>query len=141
MDKLIVETEKFVKKVPSLPQNIKDFLAKFAPWGALITVVLLVPAILTIVGFSSYFGVWGVRGSRGFSYFYAPTLVFMGVYVVLRAMSIKGLFARSIKGWNMFFYSILAYFVYAVVSGDIFGGLINAAISLYLAFQIKEYFK
>ncbi|MFA6981556.1 MAG: hypothetical protein WC243_00840 [Patescibacteria group bacterium] len=143
MDKLINEVDKVVKKAPPLPTNVREFLVKFAPWAAVITVVLSVPAFLALLGMGSYFGALGMRGYLygGMSAWTILVLVFLGLDLVLRGLSIPGLFAKSAKGWNLYFYSILLYFVYAVLSRDIFGGLITTAISLYLAFQIREYFK
>ena len=66
---------------------------------------------------------------------------FLVLNVVLRGLSIQPLFAKSIKGWDLFFYATLLYFVYAILKFDIAGGIINTLISLYLLFQIKEYYK
>lgn len=143
MKKLIDEIDKYVKKVPALPANIKDLLVQFAPWAAILSVVVAIPAVLSIFGMSSYLSAYGMGG-----YFFARwgmrytlMVAFLIANLVLRGLSIKGLFVKSIKGWNFLFYSILLYFVYAIFTFDIVGGIISTLISLYLIFQIRESYK
>lgn len=143
MDKLIKTIDEYNKKVPALPANIKELLVQFAPWGAIITVALSIPTILSIFGVGSYLGMYGMRGyffaNVGTRYFIV--VAFLIANLVLRGLSIPGLFAKSIKGWNLFFYSILLYAVYSLINYDILGGLISTLISLYLTFQVREYYK
>lgn len=143
MKKLIDEIDKYVKKVPALPANIKELLVQFAPWAAILSVVVAIPAVLSIFGMGSYLSAYGMGG-----YFFARwgmrytlMVAFLIANLVLRGLSIKGLFAKSIKGWNFLFYSILLYFVYAIFTFDIVGGIISTLISLYLIFQIRESYK
>ncbi len=143
MKKLIEEIDKYVRRVPALPENIKELLVDFAPWAALLSVVIAIPAVLSILATSSYYGVHGKE-----EYFFAHwgmrftlIVVFLVANLVLRGLSIKGLFAKSIKGWNFLVYSILLYFVYAIFTFNIVGGTIGTLISLYLIFQIRESYK
>ena len=143
MKKLIDEVDKYVKKVPALPANIKGLLVQFAPWAAILSVIVSIPSILSIFGMGSYLSAYGMGG-----YFFAHwgmrytlMVIFLIANLVLRGLSIKGLFAKSIKGWNLLFYSILLYFVYAIFTFDIVGGIIGTAISLYLIFQIRQSYK
>jgi len=143
MDKLIKTIDEYNKKVPALPANIRELLVQFAPWGAIITVALSIPTVLAIFGVGSYLGMYGVRGyffaNVGFRYMIV--MAFLIANIVLRGLSIPGLFAKSKKGWTLFFYSILLYAVYSLINFDIVGGIISTLISLYLAFQVKEYYK
>lgn len=149
MKKLIDEIDKYVKKVPALPANIKELLVQFAPWVAILSIVVAIPALLAVLDTGSYYGTYGMMGNyrtRG-SYFanwgirYTLMVAFLIANLVLRGLSIKGLFAKSIKGWNFLCYSILLYFVYAIFTFDIIGGIISTAISLYLIFQIRKSYK
>ncbi len=142
-DKLIKEIDKYVKKTPPLPENIKELVVQLAPWLAVISVVFLLPALFTFFGIGTYFGYYGFRG-YGVVHWgmrYTIMIVFFIANLVLRGLSISGLFDRSIKGWNYLFYSILLYFVYSIFNFDIVGGIITTLISLYLAFQVKSYYK
>ncbi|MFH1899478.1 MAG: hypothetical protein ABIJ82_03395 [Patescibacteria group bacterium] len=143
MKKLIEEIDKYVRRVPALPENIKELLVDFTPWIAILSVAVAIPNVLSILAISSYYGVhgredyffahWGIR--------FTLIVVFLVANLVLRSLSIKGLFAKSEKGWNYLFYSILLYFVYAIFTFNIVGGSIGTAISLYLIFQIRESYK
>jgi hypothetical protein len=140
MDKLIKTIDEYVKKAPVLPANIKELLVQFAPWGAILTIAISLPTILSIFGLSSYLGAYGfMYGNVGARYMIV--IAFLIANMILRGISIPGLFAKSMKGWTFFFYSILLYAVYSIVNYDIIGGLISTLISLYLAFQVKEYYK
>jgi len=140
MDKLIKTIDGYVKKAPTLPANIKELLVQFAPWGAIITIAISIPTILSIFGIGSYLGAYGFMYG-GLGPRYMIVIAFLIANAVIRGLSIPGLFAKSIKGWNLFFYSILLYAVYSLINYDIIGGLITTLISLYLAFQVKEYYK
>jgi hypothetical protein len=60
----------FGQKAPQLPGKAKEFLVKIAPWLAIIGVVLAIPAILAVFGFSrfafSMMGSYGYMGYNGF---------------------------------------------------------------------------
>jgi hypothetical protein len=149
MKKLIDEIDKYVKKVPALPKNIKDLLVQFAPWAAILTIVLSIPALLAVLDAGSYYSTYGMIGGYGarggffasWGIRYTLMVVFLVANLVLRGLSIKGLLAKTIQGWNFLFYSVLLYFVYAIFTFDIIGGIISTAISLYLIFQIRESYK
>lgn len=143
MNKLIETIDKYVKKVPALPQNIKSLIVQFAPWAAIITVLVSIPSILAIFGAGSYLTAYGLGGGffSHWTFGYTLMIVFMIANLALRALSIKGLFSRSKGGWMLLFYSILLYFVYSIFSYNIIGGIISTLISLYLAFQVRESYK
>jgi hypothetical protein len=140
MKKLIDEIDKYVKKAPPLPANIKELLVQFAPWLAILTVLTSLPAILSILRMGTYVGAYGGYYA-GWGMRYTLMVIFLIANVALRAFSIKGLFAKSINGWNYLFYSILLYLVYAVFTFDIIGGLVSTLVSLYLIFQIRTSYK
>jgi len=147
MDKLIETIDSYVKKVPALPENIKEMIVKFAPWIAIITIVISAPALLSLFGFSSYMHTMGmgryVYSTLGTGYVirYRLMQVFLVANLVLRGLSIPGLFARSTKGWMFMFYSVLLYAGYSVVTFDIVGGILSTIISLYFLFQVRSYYQ
>src|SRR3990172_1763161 len=101
--------EYLVKKAPALPANFKEMLVKFAPYLAIIGVVISVPALLTLLGASAmlsssmYYAVYGA----GLGYGYYLSIAFLIAVVALEALAIPGLFAKSKKGWNLLFYATL----------------------------------
>jgi hypothetical protein len=128
-----------VKKAPALPENVKGVLVTFAPWITIIVLVLSLPALLAIFGLGSMFpyAMFGVR--LGMAYYIS--LLFLLITVVLQAMSIQGLMAKSKRGWNLVFYSILVNAIYSLLTGNVAGLIIGSLISLYIAFQIRSYYK
>lgn len=139
--------EEYLKeKAPSLPQNWKEFLVKIAPY-------------LTIVGV--FFGVLGFLGLLGLGAFLFPVSTFGGlvtgrpflglsylinllifvVTLIFQIISIPYLFKRQRKGWQYLYLAVLLNAVSSLISFDILGLIIGSGLSLYLLFQVKEYYK
>lgn len=144
MNGLITTLDTYLgKKAPALPLNIKDLIVKIAPWLVIIGVVLTIPTILAFFGLgafmmSSPYGGYALANS-GITYTLA--IVFLAVTAVMRGLAIPGLLAKTKSGWMMLFYSTIVSLVYSILSFDIVGGLLGAPISLYLLFQVREYYK
>lgn len=132
-----------VKKVPALPKNIKELLVQFAPWITIVAIVFSLPVILAFLGLGAMFYAVSYPGygmaAAGFNYTLA--IIFLIISLVLMGLSVPGLFARSKKGWNMVYYSILVSAVYSLISFNFFSLIIGTLISLYLIFQVREYYK
>lgn len=138
----IAELEKtlelyLVKKAPALPKNVKETLVKYSPWITLIVLVLSLPALMD--GFSLGLSNSILRQILGPGHYI--TLIFLLITVVLQGMSIKGLFVRAKSGWSLVFYSILVSAVYNLLLGNWGGLIIGTAVSLYIVFQVREYYK
>jgi hypothetical protein len=144
MNNLLTTLDTYLaKKAPALPLNIKEILVKFAPWLTILGVILSIPAILGFFGLgalmmSTPYGAYGLANS-GLTYTLA--IIFLGVTTVMRGIAIPGLLAKTKSGWMMLFYSTLVNLVYSILSFDIIGGLLGALISLYLLFQVREFYK
>jgi hypothetical protein len=140
MDELVKTLDLYlVKKAPALPKKAKDVLVTYSPWIALLVLLFSLSGFFALFGLGSMFysPLFGPR----LSFTYELSLAFLLVTTVLRGMSIKGLMERKKSGWNLVFYSILVSAVYSLLSGDIGGLVIGTVISLYIAFQIREYYK
>jgi hypothetical protein len=133
----------FLKKAPALPINIKKLLVQFAPWISVLAVIMTLPTIFGLLGLRGMFsssvmgGYWMARAGFG----YSLSMIFLVITLILRGLSIPGLFSRSISGWNMLYYSIFVSAVYSLLNMDIIGLIVGTVISLYFAFQVKEYYK
>lgn len=132
----------FNKKAPALPAGVKEFLVNIAPWIVLISVVISLPAVLALIGISSF-----VMPMAAYMTYPAATgtmwmvaSAFLVITIVLEALAIPGLFKRSKQGWNLVFYSALVSVVFNVVSLNLIGGIIGALISFYLLFQLKSHY-
>ena len=138
--------EYMVEKAPfHIPMNVKEIIAKVAPYLILVLAVLAIPALIAALGITAAFTPVAMMGG----YHYGP-LVMIGavislVAVVVELMAVPGLFKRTHKGWRLAFYASLislvaSVFSYNPISGLIWG-LIGAIIGWYLLFQIKALYK
>jgi len=129
-----------VKKAPALPQNIKEVIVNFAPWITLILIVLAAPALMALFGLGTFFSPF--RHLAGYRYGFAGnlSLLVLAVGLVFEAIAIPGLFKRTIASWRLVFYASLVNGVYSLLSGSIGNLIIGMGISLYILFQVKEYY-
>lgn len=141
--------EYLVKKAPSLPSGLKDFIVMLTPWFAILSVIGLAYSVLAYflvsmlslgitMPYSNYPG-YGMSGMYGIVF-----LVVSIIQIALLAMAINGLFNKQLKAWRLLFYSSLVSVVASVVTfsfGSILMSLIGAVISLYFLFQIRAYYK
>jgi hypothetical protein len=133
--------EYLVKKAPALPANIKELLVNFAPWIIIISIILAVPAILAVLGFGTLFAPLGYVFRARLGLLYILSIIFLLVTLLIRVMALPGLFNRTRKAWNLLYYSVLLNAVYSLLTVSIVGFLLGTLISLYLLFQVKEYYK
>lgn len=123
--------EYFGKKAPNLPQNIKEILVKIAPYLVILFVIFSIPTILTI------FGLGGLSTS---STVWISLLLLIPI-VILEAMAIPGLFARSIKAWRYLFWAQLISAASSLLQYNIVGAVIGVIIGFYLLFQVRSLYK
>lgn len=134
--------EYLVKKAPALPANIKSLLVQWAPWVALVAVVLGVPGVLAFFGlgamlYTSPYGGYMVAHSLT----YTLAIVVLVVSLVVRGLSVPGLMKRTKSGWNLLYYSTLISAGYSLLAFDFVGLIVGTLVSLYLVFQVKESYK
>lgn len=129
-----------VKKAPALPPNFKDLIVKFAPWIILISAVLILPGLLTLLGFNSLLH----YNNLYFSYRPGPTytlsLILSAGAFALEILAIRGLFAQKLSAWRFVFYASLVSAVSTLLSGNLVSALVSLIISLYVLFQVKSYY-
>ncbi len=127
----------FGQKAPQLPGKAKEFLVKIAPWLAIIGVVLAIPAILAVFGFSRFaFSMMGSYGYMGYNGFGAAW-IFLLAGAILNALAIPGLRKRSMAGWNFVFYGVLVSGLQNLLMMNIVGMIISLAIGFYILFQVR----
>lgn len=119
----------FVKKAPALPENAKEIIVKFAPYVSIVAVVMSALGLLSL-----NFIFIGTAFSSLSILVWIISLIFEG-------LSIPGLFSRKISGWNFVFYGVLTSALYFLITFNLVNLVIGSAISLYLIFQVKSYYK
>lgn len=144
--KMLVELENklaevFTKKLPALPEGIKEGIVKYGPYITVVMMILTVPAILAIIGIgmaaTPFAFLGGFRGGLG----YIVSMLFGLVMLVLEIMAISGLFKRQKKAWKLLFYISLIQATLNILRFDLGGLIIGTGISWYVLFQIKSYYK
>ena len=134
-------SEYLVKKAPALPANIKEAIVNFAPWVTLVVLILTLPVVLAVFGLGAFFAPFSFLGGITAGTNYLLTILFSGVQLVLEAMAIPGLFKKSRAAWNLVFYAALVGAVQNIVTFNLGGLLIGTLLSLYILFQVREYYK
>ena len=131
--------EVFIKKLPAMPDKIKEIIVKYGPYLALICIILSIPALLALAGIGVV-APWAIMGKINYG-MTAISLVFGILIIVLEIMAIKGLFARKMKAWKLMFYISLISAVSNLLKFDLGGLIIGTGISWYILFQIRSYYK
>lgn len=139
LDKVLIEY--LVKKVPPLPESVKEFLVKYGPWIMLVLGILALPAILAAFGLGALFGGMAITAGFRIGLNYQLTMLLALVQVGLEFAAIPGLLKRQLQGWKLAFYGTLLGGVVSLVSFNIIGLLIGTGLGLYILYQIKSYYK
>jgi len=133
------------KKAPALPENIKEIIVSFAPYLAIIGIVISLPAIVAILGIGTMMGPFtaflGASYTMSYGVGYYVGVVGLIISAVLDGLAIKGLFKRSMGAWRLMYYSSLVSFVASILQGSFSGALIGLLIGLYILFQVKSKYK
>ena len=143
----VILEEYLVEKVPfQLPKNVKEIIVKFAPYLAIIGVVMGIPGVLALLGAGTILAPLGLVGGmmtgRPFlGLGYIVSVVFLGVMILLEGLAIPGLFSRSKKAWTYLYWSALVGVLQNIISFNVGGLVIGGLISMYFLFQVKEYYK
>lgn len=138
-------------KVPfKLPKSVQDVLVQFGPWITLIVAVVSLPAIFAIFGVSAVVSYYGVLAGVTYTPMHYIAVVVLAVQIVLMFVAISPLLKRQRKGWQLLFYASTISVAYSLFDSlgsgyfAVFGliwGLIGAAISYYVIFQIRAHYK
>lgn len=131
----------FGKKAPVMPENIKELIVKYSPYIAIAVLVFSLPALLFAFGLTSvampFAYMNGVRSGFSFSITSLITLAAL----VFQIIAIPGLLKRTKQSWKYMFYASLISLLSSLLSLDLGSLIIGGAISFYILFQIKSYYK
>lgn len=141
---LVGMLEKWFAKAPNLPTNIREVLVKIAPIIAIIFGVLGLIGSLAGLGLltflSPFMAMQGAYGVSTYSGGFLTALIWL-ISSVLMLAAFPGLKNRSIKGWNMLFWSEAVSLLSSLIALNIISAIIGALIGFYILFQIKSYYK
>lgn len=129
------------QKAPALPKNIKEIIVKFSPYIILIMLIISLPAILAVLGIGTLLTPFSYLGGIHYGFTYILGLVVLAVSLVLEVIALPGLFKQKKQAWNLIYYSTLINAVHSLLIFNLGSLIIGTLISLYILFQIKEYYK
>lgn len=147
MGNFLAEVEHFLKtylydKAPfHFPPHVREWIVKYGPWIDLILLVLALPVIFAAFSISLF--------ALPFAAAFSPFGSVMGILhwaiilatFVLEIIALPGLFHRSLRSWYLIYYASLLSGVIQLITGNIVGALVGTAITVYVLFQIKSYYK
>jgi hypothetical protein len=133
--------EFFIKKLPSMPENIKEIIVKYGPYLIVIMMILMVPAILAVMGIGVAATPLALMAGPRHGFALLISAIFGLLMIVLELMAIKGLFKRELKAWKLLFYISLIQAFSSLIRFDLGGLIIGSGISWYILFQIRSYYK
>lgn len=144
-ENLVKALEPTFKKLPHLPKSIVKVLVAIAPWLALIGGIAgVLSTLFTFIGSRQ---LYGFMGSWGINPFYLQlSLICTLISSIVAIIAFKDLKAEKYQGWlYLLWISLLSIAVNVIgvlfYPGSIIGMLISAAISLYILFEIKAWYK
>jgi hypothetical protein len=130
------------KKLPQLPPGLKEFIVKFGPYLIALSVIFSALALLTSFGVGGLaLGYYGYSAYSLSSYYGMVNVATLAAMVILQGLALSGLFKRTRSGWQYMFYANLAGIVGNLLMTSIAGALVGGALSLYITFQVREYYK
>ena len=133
--------EIFTKKVPALPENIKEIIVKYSPYVVLVILIFTLPLILSLFGIGAILLPASFLGGIGSGISSFVTLIFSIATLIVEILALPGLFKRAKRSWKLMFYNSLIMLVQYIFTMNIGGLVIGSAISWYFLFQIKSYYK
>lgn len=130
-----------VKKAPALPKQWKELLVSLAPWLTVVMLVLLLPAIVALLGLSAFVMPFAYMGGfRGGTNLIVSSVISV-ITIILYLLAIPGLFKRQKKAWYLMYYAVLVVALDNLLTLNIAGFVVGTLISMYVLFQVKEYYK
>lgn len=133
------------KKAPVMPENIKETLVSFAPYFAIIGIVISLPALFALLGIGAMMGPFSAFLGASYMMSYGITYYvgIIGIIIssVMEALAIQGLFKRSMSAWKLMYYASLITFVATILQGNLSSALVGGLIGLYILFQVKGMYK
>lgn len=130
-----------VKAPFHLPPNAKEFIVQYGPWITVVMLALSLPLLLGILGVSLLVSPIAVMVSPYHNATYLAHWVLTLATFALELAALPGLFKRSLKSWYLVYYAGLVSALSSLISFDIFGLIIGTAITMFILFEIKEYYK
>jgi hypothetical protein len=133
------------QKLPGLPTNMKEIVVKAAPWVMVLSLLLAYKPIRVMYDmyqaaqkYGGFMDIFGVGTSNSFELGIGQYIFFAAL--ILRILSLNGLFKHKPSGWNFTFYFLLVYAIQGLFGYNLIENILVAVAGLYLLFQVKPYY-
>lgn len=137
-DRLSTKLESFfVGSLPALPDGIKEFIVKVAPYLTVFMMILLLPVLVAGLGLGAVLTPFSFLGGMGSGFGFILSLVFAFGSLILNFMAIPGLFKRQKKSWKLVYYATLLSLLDDLFMLRLGGLLVSFLLSFYILFQVK----
>jgi len=103
--------------------------------------ILAAPVLLAALGIGTFLSPFAFMGGINAGFGYMAGLLFSVVVIVLELIALPGLFKREMKSWRLMYYVTLLNAVHNAISLNISGLVIGTLLSMYILFQVREYYK
>jgi hypothetical protein len=133
--------EIFGEKAPQMPENVKELIVKYGPYISLLLLALSLPVILGALGLGAILAPMAFLGGARAGMSLTIGVVISVVVLVMEALALPGLFKRQMSAWKLMFWASLVNAVGSLLSLELAGLIIGTAISWYVLFQIRSYYK
>lgn len=138
---IVSMVEVWFAKLPALPKDARDVIAKITPWIALIFGVLGVLGSIAGLGILTVFSPLAVMGGGAQALGSGLITAVLGlVSSALLLAAFPGTKNYKLSGWNLLFWSEAVGLLSAVLAVSL-TGILFSLIGFYLIFQIKAHFK
>jgi hypothetical protein len=129
-----------------LPAKAKEFIVKYGPWISLVLLIIaavtVIPLLVLALGLSvialPFQAAAGSIHTTGVGYLH---LLISLAAMVLDGIAIPGLLKRKLSGWRLLYYASLLSALGSLISLDIVSLIVGLIVSMYILFQIREYYK
>lgn len=138
---IVSMVEVWFAKLPALPKDARDVIAKITPWIALIFGVLGVLGSIAGLGILTVFSPLAVMGGGAQALGSGLITAVLGlVSSALLLAAFPGTKNYKLSGWTLLFWSEAVGLLSAVLAVSL-TGILFSLIGFYLIFQIKAHFK
>ena len=123
-----------------IPGKLKFLMAKFGHWLVIVLMVLALPGQLIGLGMRAAMLPFASMAGNDSSLKLAFALATLLFLIVILIMSLPGLQARKIIGWQLLILANAINLAYGILTGTIFGPVLGSIIGLYVLMQLRRYY-
>jgi hypothetical protein len=128
-------------KLPQLPDNVKEAIVKYGPYISLVLLIMGLPVIFAAIGLGALLAPLAFLGGVGAGVGFSIASLIALVTTVMSVIALPGLFKRKMSAWRMMFWVSLVNAIGSILSFNIGSLIIGTAITWYVLFEIKSYYK